>query len=137
MFERIASGCSYQQVIKELTDSGFRTRNGEKFSYSSLNLILHNEKYYGLYIYNREGGKKKKHRVLIEHVDEVRVEDNIEPIISKELFDTVQGILDKRKTECRPHLNASSYVLTGMLFCKQCGKPISGFSSKGCPWSPG
>ena len=129
MFERIAAGRSYQQVIKELTDSGYRTRSGEKFSYSTLNSILRNEKYFGCYIYNREGGKKKKHRVLIEHVDEVRIEDNITPIVSKETFDKVQAVLDKRKTECRPHLNASNYVLTGLLFCKQCGKPMSGFTT--------
>lgn len=129
MFQGIADGKSYQSVIKELTESGYRTRNGEKFSYSSLNALLRNEKYCGTYIYNREGGKKKKDRVLLEHVDEVRIDEHIEPIIDKTLFDRVQSILDKRKNECRPHMDASNYLLTGKLFCKECGGPMSGVSS--------
>ena len=128
-FQMIADGKSYQSVIEKLTERGYRTRNGEKFSYSSLNAILRNEKYFGSYIYNREGGKKKKHRVLLEHVDEVRIDEHIEPIIDKSLFDKVQSILDKRKNECRPHIDASNYLLTGKLFCKACGGPMSGGSS--------
>ena len=131
MFEWIAKGKSYQQVIKELTRLGYKTRNGEKFSYSSLNSILHNEKYYGMYIYNRIGGKKKSHRVLIEHFDEVRNDSAIPAIITKELFNEVQTILDKRQNECRAHQNASNYVLTGLMFCKQCRKPMSGYSKTG------
>ncbi len=74
MFEMIAKGNSYKAVIDRLTSLGYVTRAGEKFSYSSLNSILHNEKYYGTYVYNRIGGKRKKKRVLIEHFDEVRNE---------------------------------------------------------------
>lgn len=129
MFEMIAAGKSYQSVIKKLTTLGYTTRNGEKFSYSSLNALLRNEKYCGTYIYNREGGKKKKRRVLLEHVDEVRMENLIDPIVDRKLFDKVQKILDQRKCECRPHMDASNYVLTGKLFCKACGSSMSGYSS--------
>lgn len=132
MFKGIAQGKSYQQVIDELTKQGYKTRNGVKFSYSTLSTLLRNEKYYGLYIYNKTGGKKKAHRVLIEHFDEVRNNTAIKPLIPKKLFDEVQTILNKRKNECRAHSNRNpQYILTGLIYCKDCGKSMSGQSFTG------
>lgn len=93
--------------------------------------MLKNEKYYGTYIYNRDDSKKKPKRVLIEHFPEIRTTNHIPLIISKELFDNVQKMLEKRQNNCRPHQNASpEYVLTGLLHCRQCGKSMSGLSQK-------
>lgn len=131
MFEMTAQGKSYQQIIDRLTLLGYTTRKGEKFSYSTLNSLLRNDKYYGTYVYNRVGSKRKKKRVLKEHFDEVRNEKAIPPIISKKLFDEVQIILDERKNICRPKLNTSSYTLTGLVFCKNCGCSMSGITNKG------
>lgn len=131
MFERCAKGYSYKDIINELDSLGYKTRTGNRFSYSSLNALLRNDKYYGTFVYNRTDGKKKKHRVLIEHFDEVRNENAIPPIISKTLFDKVQTILDNRKKICRPRQNASNFILTGLLFCKDCGSPMSGTTNTG------
>ena len=74
--------------------------------------MLENEKYCGTYIYNRENGKRKKNRVLLEHFDEVRNETAIPAIITKAEFDKVKAILEARKS-CRPHQNANpEYFLT-------------------------
>ncbi len=131
MFEMTAKGKSYQQIIDKLSSLGYTTRKGEKFSYSTLNSLLRNDKYYGTYIYNRVGSKRKKKRVLKEHFDEVRNEKAIPPIISKKLFDEVQSILDERKNKCRPKLNTSPYTLTGLVFCKTCGHSMSGVTNQG------
>ena len=104
MFDLIADGKSYKTVIDTLTAQGYRTRKGRKFSNSTLNALLRNDKYYGTYVYNRKGGKRKDNRVLIEKFDEVRNAKAIPAIISKSLFDKVQAILDGR-TVCRPQLN--------------------------------
>ena len=126
MFDRIAKGHSYKEVIDELTSLGYKTRKGNTFSYSTLHSLLRNEKYYGTYIYNRENGKKKKRRVLIERFDEVKNAEAIPPIVPKELFDQVQAVLDGRKT-VRPKQNANpAYVLTDLLYCKKCGCSFSG-----------
>ena len=93
--------------------------------------MLRNEKYCGVYIYNREDGKRKKKRVLIEPFDEVRNETAIPAIITKAQFKKVQGILDKRKS-CRPHQNHNpEYILTGFVECKSCGSSMSGLSNRG------
>ena len=96
-----------------------------------MNSLLRNEKYYGTYIYNREGGKRKARRVIIEHFDEVRNETAIPAIITKAQFDKVQTILNSRKS-CRPRQNANpEYFLTGFVVCKSCGSSMSGLSNRG------
>ena len=93
--------------------------------------MLENEKYYGTYIYNRENGKRKKNRVLLEHFDEVRNETAIPAIITKAQFDKVRAILEARKS-CRPHQNAKpEYFLTGFVQCKSCGSSMSGMANSG------
>lgn len=131
MFDRVAKGHSYKQVIEELTALGYKTRKGNAFSQSTLHSLLRNEKYYGTYVYNREGGKRKKRRVLIEHFDEVKNAQAIPPIIDKSLFDQVQAVLNQRKTT-RPKQNANpAYVLTDLLYCKQCSCSFSGATQTG------
>ena len=93
--------------------------------------MLRNEKYYGTYIYNREGGKRKARRVIIERFDEVQNTNAIPAIITKAQFDKVQTMLNSRKF-CRPHQNANpEYFLTGFIVCKSCGSSMSGLSNRG------
>jgi site-specific DNA recombinase len=93
--------------------------------------MLSNVKYHGTYLYNREDGKKKAKRVLIEKFDEVRTEGAIPEIVTKETFDKVQEILCNRK-QCRPNLNAhAEYILTGKIYCAKCGSTMSGTANCG------
>ena len=131
IFSMAVRGISYKNIIDTLSKRGIKTKKGKKFSYSTLSTMLRNEKYCGTYLYNRKGGRKKKHRVLLENFDEVRNEDAIPPIISRATFDKVQAQLDAR-ANCRPNLNThSEYVLTGKVFCKACGCSMSGMSNCG------
>ena len=127
IFDKISKGESYSQVIGELNRLGYTTRSGQQFSYTTLNAMLKNEKYCGIYVYNRKDGKKKKNRVLIENFDEVRNETAIPPIIDRKKFDKVQKILKQRVTMPVSNLN-SPFILTGLIFCKQCGSSMSGVS---------
>ena len=131
MFEMYSRGNSYKEIIDKLDSLGYKTRAGNRFSYSTLHTILRNDKYYGTYVYNRVGGKRKKNRVLIEKFDEIRNSEAIPPIISKDLFDDVQAKLEGRKL-CLPKQNTCpDFVLTGLITCKCCGKSMSGGSQVG------
>lgn len=131
IFNMYAKGNSYKKIIEKLTSLGYYTRKKRPFSYSTLNGILRNDKYYGTYVYNREDGKRRKNRVLLEKFDEVKNEKAIPPIISKTLFDKVQKLLVKNNA-CRPHQNANpAYILTGNLKCSCCGSSMSGQSTVG------
>ncbi len=129
LFELYNKGYSYKGIITKLTELGYRTRAGNKFSYSTIHDMLKNDKYYGTYVYNREGSPRKKNRVLNEHFDEVRNATAIPPIITKEAFDQANASINERK-KCRPKQDSSpEFVLTGLIKCKCCGKSMSGLSN--------
>ena len=129
MFEKVAAGYSYQEIITELNSLGYKANNGEKFNPSTLSCMLRNPKYHGIYIYNKKGGKHRKNRVLLEDLGETINTSDIPAIISEELFNKVQKILEDKKLNISPREKGSTpYILTGLIFCKNCGKPMSGFS---------
>ena len=131
MFDMAARGKSYREIIDALNAQGYTTRKGGKFSNSTLNSLLRNEKFCGIYLYNRKEGKKKADRVLIEKYDEVRNPGAIPKIVSQETFDKVQDILNGRVV-CRPKLNAhSEYLLTGKVICQACGSSMCGMANYG------
>lgn len=132
IFDGVIKGYSYNEIIRQLTERGFKPRRSTTFTFSTLNAILHNEKYCGTLIYNKNGGKRKKHRVLIEHFDEVRNEGAIPQLVSRKDFEQVQKQLLDNQNICRPKQDAApEYVLTGLVFCKSTGKSMSGFSTVG------
>lgn len=131
MFEMTKNGFSYKQISDKLLAKGYTTRSGEKFSYSTINTILQNDKYCGILVYNREDSPRKKNRVLKEKFDEIRTDGAVEPIVSKELFQCVQKVLKQRKNNTIPKHNSNpDYFLTGFIFCKECGKAMHGTTTK-------
>lgn len=132
MFSMTENGKSYTDIQNELKKLGYTTRKGTGFTPSTINSMLKNDKYYGTLVYNRTGALRHKKRVLIEHFDEVRNEGGTPAIITKKQFDKVQEILDTRKCQCRPKQNAySEYVLSGLLYCKECGHSMTGSADAG------
>ena len=125
IFEKFAMGWGYQRIADLLEEQGYRTNAGRKFSATTLNAMLKNDKYYGTLVYNRIGGKRKKNRVLIENFDEIRTQDAIPAIISKDLFDKVQTIMQENSNKAKQYSHPE-YVLTGLLVCKSCGKNMHG-----------
>lgn len=130
MFKGVLDGKTYDTIVEEFDTLGITTRKGKKFSKSAINDILHNVKYCGTYLYNKKGGKRKKHRVLLGEFDEVRIEGGItEAIIDKDTFDKVQEILATR-VQVRSCNNETYHPLTGLVYCKDCGSPYVGHSRK-------
>jgi len=123
IFEKTFSGYSYQDIIDELEARDVKTRKGNSLTRSSIHDILQNVKYKGTYRYNR--ADKKRSEIVQKQFEEVLAEDVIEDaIVSKELFDAVQTILDGRKGV----KTDSKYLLTGITFCEYCGQQLTGSS---------
>ncbi|RZJ92390.1 MAG: recombinase family protein [Chryseobacterium sp.] len=55
------------------------------------------------------------------------------PIISEQLFNSVQVLIEKKKTpkRCTPIADAESLILRGFLKCPECSKKLTGSASKG------
>ena len=102
---------SLKGLCDELYVKGFRSTWGEKVHVSGIQKILTNPFYYGLMRYN---GKM--------------YEGNHEPLIGKDLFDSVQSRL---QSKTRPKEQKYSFALRGFMTCGECGKAITAEVQKG------
>ena len=130
IFNSISEGKSYNAVIADLNAKGFRTRSGNLFGKNSLYDMLHNEKYKGVYIYNRRAAKDadgKFNSRLNKFDDEIiRIEGGMPRIIDDELFESVNKIITSRKRLKSYGGSTQKYLLTGRIFCGNCGSAYCG-----------
>lgn len=130
IFEMYAAGYSYNQIIDRLNAEGYRTKANQKFGKNSIHNILCNEKYRGVYIYNRsaskdENGKRNNHKSKPK--DEIiRIENGMPRIISDELWEAVQERMKKNKRNPAANKAKETYLLTGLIYCGKCGGAMVG-----------
>ncbi|MFK4345084.1 MULTISPECIES: recombinase family protein [unclassified Paenibacillus] len=130
IYEEYLDGKSYQAIARGLMRDHIKTvTGGDTWWDSSITLILTNEKYYGALLqqktvtvdfltHKRIRNKGQEQQYLIE--------DNHEPIVSKELFEAVQ-----KEKEWRAKLKgnvmgdskrySSKYALSSKVYCGCCG----------------
>lgn len=111
VFEMYTDGESGAEICRWLDSHGYRTSTGSRFNKSSITRIIKNKKYIG--VYEAMG---------------VRLENAIEPIISKELFYLAQRELERKRTSKVSRSTTAEYLLAGKLFCGHCKKAMQGIS---------
>lgn len=109
---------------------GYKTRNGVYFTKQGVEFIAKNQIYTGTLIYNKQGGKKKKTRLLLQDYEEVVVEDAFPPIIDKVTFEEVQNIIENKQKIITYDTN-HIYLLSGLIYCSSCNKIMVGSSNTG------
>ena len=105
---QLLEGRQPASIIRELNAAGCRTAFGRPFGRTSLNTILKNERYIGTFLWN---GIKKPNA--------------IPAIVNPEEWQKVQEIT-KAKKKCIAKSRGENYLLTGRLFCGQCGGSMVG-----------
>ncbi|RLG32077.1 hypothetical protein DRN97_08210, partial [Methanosarcinales archaeon] len=125
IFQMFAKGLSYRKIAQELNKQGFTTRKGRPWAPATIREILHNEKYGGIYYYNRG----TKHNYHAKRSDTIYVPGAVPAIVDKETFRKVRERLQSYRT---PRMRKHNYFLTGIIFCGRCGEPMHG-SSGGIP----
>ena len=111
IFTRVAAGEPFVDIFNSLNRRGITTSYGQPWGRTSLNKIITNERYRGIYIYG-----------------DIRIEGGIPRIISDELFFKVQEVITTKKNPRGRHRVNGDYLLTGKLFCGKCGAPMTGYS---------
>ena len=112
MFELYASGTrSLKNIACILYEEGLRTGRGTKVYHSVVERVVKNPFYYG--VMSREG---------------VHYQGNHKPIISKELFDNAQGILNQNS---RPRPKIHFFPLRGSMRCRKCDCMLTASLKKG------
>lgn len=115
VFEEYASGKPMPDIIDGLNADGLLTINGGEFKTNSIRRMIRNEKYMGVYRY----------RDIVDP-------DGVPPIVTPELFATVQKEIEKRAHNYtkRKTKTGATYLLTGKLYCGHCLAPMAGDSAR-------
>lgn len=110
IFSMYAQGSTIIEIVKYLNERHLKTGYNKPFGKNSLNHILANKKYIGVY-----------------HYGDIEIKDGIPRIIDDELFNKVQDILEKNK-KLRARTKAhEEYLLTSKLFCGHCKAMMTGY----------
>jgi site-specific DNA recombinase len=130
IFKAVIEGKGYKPIIQELNVRGYATRNGLSFGKNSIHEILRNEKYKGVYVFNRAAekdinGMRNNHQAKKDS-EVIRIEGGMPAIISEKDFDAVAAIISSRKHMSDHSQAKEQYLLTGKIFCGECGKAYGG-----------
>lgn len=142
VFEEYAKGgVSAQDLAHRLKEMGYITKRGsERWDSSSVISILENHAYTGTMYMNREkvvkeniteNGKQKTVRKILYRDKSEWVGISMPPIISKELYEKVQGRIAWNKENYRT--KDRSRLLSNLILCGTCGAKYH-VSNKTYPW---
>ncbi len=115
---------SYKRASGQNFDSGYRVRENPKWIPRMVTDILTNEVYTGTMVQGKKRKINYKIKVSrpVEKSDWIRVDNTHTPIISREVFDTVQQLLLK-DTRTAPGKNCVD-IFSGLLVCADCGQSL-------------
>ncbi|MBQ8195813.1 MAG: recombinase family protein [Oscillospiraceae bacterium] len=117
-FSMYADGKGKKAIADELNRRGYRTRKGNEFKVSSLDNMLSNKKYIGVFCYG----------------EDIEVDGGCPAIIDSETFEKVQELLKITKKAPGRARAKVEYYLASKLYCGECGEKliaVSGTSQNG------
>ncbi len=121
-------GYKYQDIADTLNAKGYKTKIGNLFGRNSFYDILKNERYTGVYIFNRaeaKGYDHKRNNHRSKPPEEIiRIEGGVPAIISKEMWEEVQKYRTQNNTNQRNAKNM--YLLSELVKCGCCNKVMYG-----------
>ena len=126
IFDLYAHGDSYNTIIDQLKEMGLTGKHGKVIGKSALNAILQNERYIGIYTWNKRQIKnmgKWAGGVLNPNV--IRIENAIPVIIDKDTWERVQKRVKENKSNAS-NTAKHTYLLSGLIECGSCGATYTG-----------
>ena len=136
IFNMYDKNYSYNDMIKVLNAQGRTTKKGCAFQKTSFSSILMQEKYKGIYVWNKTEAKDfdalRNNHAYKPLEEQVRINGGCPAIIDTALFDRVQ---EKMKNNRKQNLRSAGdhhYMLGGMqkIYCENCGALMVGSSYK-------
>ena len=127
IFKMYSEGFSYNEIIKSLNNA--TGKKGRPFGKNSMNSILRNERYIGVYSWNKRRMKLFRQWAGGElNPDVIRIEDVIPPIIDKDIWERVQIRMNNNKRNASNKAKRE-YLLSGKIECGSCGAAYIGHTS--------
>lgn len=110
IFEMYADGKTIVEIEKFLLDNKIFNK-GKTIGHGTVKRILHNRRYLGYYIFHDK-----------------EIKDGIPQIISEELYEAVQGRLERNNKAPSSKKAKEPFLLTTKLFCGLCKSSMTGVS---------
>jgi site-specific DNA recombinase len=125
IFERYAAGDSYDTIIDALAAKGYRGKRGQAIGKNSLNVILKNERYIGVYFWNKKQNKfMGKWSGGKDNPNVVRIVDAVPAIIDMNTWERVQKRMTSNKKRNAANTAKTEYLLSGLIECGQVRRNI-------------
>lgn len=125
MFGMKAAGSSYDDIIRALAAAGHLSRSGAPFARNTIYDMLRNEKYTGMYIYNRaqaaDSNGRRNNRTSKPDDQITRIPNGMPAIISYEQWKAVQNMSLEGKALGGKNSAKHIYLLSGLVRCSCCG----------------
>lgn len=127
IFGMYIAGYSCRCIAALLNEDGYRTKAGNQFTVCSVRTILRNEKYTGVYIYNKRAAKSYDHKrpCRDKPADEIiRIEGGIPAIVSRDVWEAAQN--RRMNKSGRLVITKAMHQLSGKIRCGICGSAMQG-----------
>jgi DNA invertase Pin-like site-specific DNA recombinase len=131
IFEWYVSGTGCSEIARKLTGNGIKTITGlDEWNPGTILGILKNEKYKGDVILQKTYVPDHIRKKAVENrgeVDRYYLREDHPPIVSEEIWEKVQEIMDEnkyRKGITNDLKYNNKYPYTGLLFCSKCGSTL-------------
>ncbi len=126
IFDRYVSGAGYDTIMRELNAGSYKTKLGKSFGKNSIHDILVNEKYSGVYVFNRAAAKdadgKRNNRKAKSIESVIRIPGGMPAIVDEETFNAVQTKITGNKRTPGSYKAKENYLLSGLIVCGECLK---------------
>ncbi|MEG0919359.1 MAG: recombinase family protein [Anaerovoracaceae bacterium] len=126
IFEDTLDGKSTRAIAKELNDGGVKSKKGGKWTPGAINAIIRNEKFTGDVIFQKTYTDSQFSRHTNDgELNQYLCENHHESIVSHEIFDKANGVLNQRGREKgngeRTERYQNRYGFSGKIKCSECG----------------
>ena len=128
IFEMYGNGYSFGDILYAIRDK--RGKRGQPFGKNSLSSILRNERYIGVYSWN-----KRKTKLMRRwaggglNPNGIRIEDSMPQIVPIDVWERVKERMNDNKRNATSKAKRE-YLLSGLIECAECGAAYVGHTSR-------
>jgi len=130
IFEMCAEGRTYSEILDTLNSKGHKTKTGKQFGKNSIKDLIINEKYKGVFIFNKRISGKKHNRKYKDDSEIIRIPGGMPAIVPIDVWEDANKRVSSRAQGPRLKVN-QYYLLTGKVVCGGCGSAYVGNSFGG------